>query len=90
MFVVISYDVKDDKRRLKIHKALKDYGEWVQYSVFECNIKKTDLLKLRHRLKKLLKDDEDSVRFYTLCQTCKPKVERIGGSMPREGNTVVV
>ncbi len=91
MYLVISYDIKDDKRRLNIHKALKDYGTWVQYSVFECNLKKTEYLYLRHRLKQLLGDDnEDSIRFYRLCEECQRKIERIGGSVPREGVTVVV
>lgn len=90
MYLVISYDIKDDKRRLNIHKVLKNYGLWVQYSVFECDLKKTEYLYLRHRLKQLLDDEEDSIRFYRLCETCKPKIERIGGIVPREGVTVVV
>ncbi len=91
MYIVISYDIQNDKRRTKIHKALKDYGQWVQYSVFECHLKKEEFLKLRHRLKKLLEDDEtDSLRFYLLCEECKQKVERIGGIVPQDGKTVVV
>jgi CRISPR-associated protein Cas2 len=91
MYLVISYDIKDDRRRLKIHKALKDYGTWVQYSVFECQITRKEFLLLRHRLKKLLGDDgDDSIRFYGLCEECKEKIERIGGVIPREGGTVIV
>jgi CRISPR-associated protein Cas2 len=91
MYIVISYDIKDDKRRLKIHKALKDYGAWVQYSVFECDLKKAELLKLRHRLKKLLGEDHaDSIRFYGLCAECQQKIERIGGITPPEPGTVIV
>ncbi len=88
---MIPYDIQNDKRRTKIHKALKDYGQWVQYSVFECHLKKEEFLKLRHRLKKLLEDDETaSIRFYLLCEECKQKVERIGGIVPQDGKTVVV
>lgn len=91
MYLVISYDIKDDKRRLKVHKTLKDYGLWVQYSVFECHVTKVQYLYLRHRLKQLLDDDEeDSIRFYRLCEQCKQKIERIGGIVPREGKTVIV
>src|SRR5262245_458600 len=35
VFVVISYDIADDKRRGRIFKALKNFGQWMQYSVFE-------------------------------------------------------
>jgi CRISPR-associated protein Cas2 len=91
MHIVISYDIKDDKRRLKIHKALKDYGTWVQYSVFECRLKKKELLRLRHRLKQLLGDDpDDSIRFYGLCEECTAKIERIGGVVPPEDGAIIV
>ena len=36
MHILISYDISEDKRRTKIHKMLKSYGQWMQYSVFEC------------------------------------------------------
>jgi CRISPR-associated protein Cas2 len=91
MYLVISYDIKDDKRRLKIHKLLKNYGTWVQYSVFECNLQLRDFLRLRHRLKKLLgKETDDSIRFYGLCTECVRKIERIGGITPEEKTTVIV
>ncbi|WP_081980628.1 CRISPR-associated endonuclease Cas2 [Neosynechococcus sphagnicola] len=28
MYVVISYDIPEVKRRNKIHKVLKSYGQW--------------------------------------------------------------
>jgi CRISPR-associated protein Cas2 len=50
MNVVISYDISDDKRRTKIHSILKSYGQWVQYSIFECELTDTQYAKLRSRL----------------------------------------
>jgi CRISPR-associated protein Cas2 len=84
MFVVVSYDVSEDKRRTKIHSILKSYGQWMQYSVFECDLTKTEYAKLRSRLSKLIKPETDSVRFYFLCGGCQPKVERIGGEQVRD------
>jgi CRISPR-associated protein Cas2 len=84
MFVVISYDVSEDKRRTKIHKMLKSYGQWMQYSVFECNLTATDYAKLRSRLSKVIKPEQDSIRFYFLCGCCQGKVERIGGEQVRD------
>ncbi|MFN8673081.1 MAG: CRISPR-associated endonuclease Cas2 [Candidatus Sericytochromatia bacterium] len=89
-FIIISYDISDDKRRTKIHKALKAYGEWVQYSIFECNLTKTDYAKLRARLDPLIDYKNDSVRFYFVCSACKLKVERIGGKIPNEENFFMV
>lgn len=82
MFVVVSYDVKSDRRRNRIHKALKAYGEWMQFSVFECDLTEAQYLKLRHRLDELIDGTIDSIRFYFLCEGCQPKIERIGGPTP--------
>ncbi len=84
MFMTISYDISDNKRRTKIHKMLKSYGQWMQYSVFECDITDSEYAKLRSRLSKVIKPDEDSIRFYFLCACCKNKVERIGGEQVRD------
>lgn len=87
MFVVVSYDISEDKRRTKIHKMLKSYGQWMQYSVFECDLTKTDYAKMRSRLAKMIKPEEnDSIRFYFLCACCQGKVERIGGEQVRDNS----
>jgi CRISPR-associated protein Cas2 len=84
MFVVVSYDIPEDRRRTKVHKVLKSYGQWMQFSVFECNLTETQYAKLRSRLSQLIKPDQDSVRFYFLCRCCQDKVERIGGEQVRD------
>ncbi|QEI44291.1 CRISPR-associated endoribonuclease Cas2 (plasmid) [Dolichospermum sp. UHCC 0315A] len=63
MNVVISYDISEDKRRTKIHSILKSYGQWVQYSIFECELTDTQYAKLRSRLNKLIKPETDSIRL---------------------------
>ena len=84
MHMVVSYDISEDKRRTKIHKILKSYGQWMQYSVFECDITETQYAKLRSRLHKLINPEQDSIRFYFLCRCCQDKVERIGGEVVRD------
>ena len=84
MHVVVSYDIPEDERRTKIHKILKSYGQWMQYSVFECNLTEMQYAKLRSRLNKLIKPEQDSIRFYFLCRCCQDKVERIGGETVRD------
>jgi CRISPR-associated protein Cas2 len=91
VFIVISYDIKDDKRRGRIFKALKNFGQWMQYSVFECELEKSHFLKLKDRLDHLIDAKEnDSIRFYFLCENCKRQVERVGGEKPREEGAVIV
>jgi len=74
MFVVVSYDIKDDKRRNKVCDELKNYGEHVQYSVFECDISQVQIKKLQTDLSKLINRRQDSIRYYFLCQKCLDKV----------------
>ena len=87
MFVIVSYDITEDKRRTKIHDILKSYGQWMQYSLFECDLTKTQYAKLRSRLHKIIDSETDSIRFYFLCGCCQNKIERIGGEAVRD-NTV--
>lgn len=46
MYIVVSYDIPEDKRRTKIHSVLKSYGQWMQLSVFECDITLIQYAKL--------------------------------------------
>ena len=84
MQVVVTYDISEDKRRTKIHKVLKSYGQWMQFSVFECVVTRTEYARLRNRLSGLIEPEVDSIRFYFLCECCQGKVERIGGEMVRD------
>lgn len=90
MHVVVTYDVPDDKRRTKIHSVLKSYGQWMQLSVFECSLSKVEYAKLRKRLNRLIRPEEDSIRFYFLCGCCQEKVERIGGVPVRDDSIFFV
>jgi CRISPR-associated protein Cas2 len=84
MYVVVAYDISEDKRRTRIHKILKSYGQWMQFSLFECNLTETQYAKLRARLGRVIKPEQDSIRFYFLCACCQGKVERIGGEQVRD------
>lgn len=91
MFVVVSYDIKDDRRRGKIFKTLKNFGQWVQFSVFECDITKVDYLRMRDKLEKKINAEEgDSIRFYFLCENDLEKLERIGGVQPLPDDAIVL
>ena len=91
MYMVISYDIEDDKRRTRIHRILKNFGQWVQYSLFECNVTRAQYLLLRYRLDDVVhKSQRDNLRFYFLCEDCQKRVERIGGDTPYHEGTIIV
>jgi CRISPR-associated protein Cas2 len=74
-FIVVVYDISNDRRRVKLHNLLRDYGTPVQYSVFECYLKPKRADAMKARVVKLIKPKVDSVRFYTLCEACLKRVE---------------
>jgi CRISPR-associated protein Cas2 len=91
MLILVSYDIPDDRRRVKIAKTLEDFGERVQYSVFECDLEQEHLERLQRRLEKLVTEEEDSVRFYLLCARCENSVEVLGrGEVPGEPPDVYI
>lgn len=78
MFYVISYDIPDDKRRLRLAKTLLDYGTRVQYSVFECLLEPMDLSELEEKIKTIIRLEEDRVRIYNMCAACQKGIVLLG------------
>lgn len=83
-FFVIAYDTSDDRTRGKIHKLLSSYGQWTQFSLFECFLTAKEEIKLRAGIDKIADVDDDSIRLYSLCAACLAKVQTIGGDVPEE------
>lgn len=90
MLYIIAYDIPHDRRRTKVHKTLCGFGQWTQYSLFECFLDAKELVLLHDRLRKQIRPDEDSVRFYPLCGACCGKVETIGGPKPSDPVTIII
>ncbi len=78
MFVVIAYDIPDNKRRTKVMKLLEGYGAHVQESVFECDLRPRIYRQMRQRLHKMLELTADNVCVYHLCQTDIDRIEHLG------------
>lgn len=75
---LIAYDVPDDRRRTKLAHLLDDFGDRVQYSVFEIETDEQGLRILRERIMGVIKPEEDKVRLYPLCASCLAKIEDLG------------
>ena len=60
---LVTYDIRDDKRLRQVFKAMRDFGDHLQYSVFECQFTPTDLARCRHVLGELINHAEDQVLF---------------------------
>jgi CRISPR-associated protein Cas2 len=79
-FILVTYDVSDDKRRTKLHNALLSHGTPVQYSVFECLLDEPGERAMRAAVKRVIRPRQDHVRFYYLCAACLRRVETTAGA----------
>ena len=96
MLVLVSYDVstldKAGRRRLRrVAKTCKDYGQRVQFSVFECIVDPAQWTILRQKLIDEIDPESDSLRFYFLGSNWERKVEHIGAKegVQQEGPLIV-
>jgi len=83
MLVLVTYDVSivtdNGQRRLRnVAKACKDYGQRVQFSVFECEVDPAQWAVLRQRLINEIDPEVDSLRFYFLGSNWRRRIEQIG------------
>lgn len=65
MFCLIIYDIRSNKRRLKLSKLLEGYGMRVQKSCFEVDLSRNDYQSLLKDIESFYKpDEEDSIIVY--------------------------
>lgn len=62
-FVLVSYDMAEDRRRNRVAKTLRDYGDRIQYSVFCCQVNPRELHRLKQLLQDVVKGDCDRIFF---------------------------
>lgn len=63
---LVCYDICDDKRLRKVFQILRGFGDHLQYSVFECQLTRTDMVRLRAELARVIHHKEDQVLFVDL------------------------
>ncbi|MGH2400531.1 MAG: CRISPR-associated endonuclease Cas2 [bacterium] len=83
MLVLVSYDVATGdaagtRRLRRVARACADYGQRVQYSVFECLVDPEQWARLKHRLLKEFNPEADSLRFYYLGARFRNRIEHHG------------
>lgn len=73
-FVVVAYDISDDRRRSHVAKILEKVGVRINFSVFECLLTDAQYEKLRKDIGNKIKPKEDSVVYYPICLDCYAKI----------------
>ena len=81
LYLVIAYDTPDDRRRARLAKLLKGFGERRQYSVFEARLTREQWAHRKGKLEALVNKEEDVLAVYFLPPEAVGRTWRIG----REG-----
>lgn len=63
---IVCYDICDPKRLRQVYKTMRGWGDHIQYSVFECQLTKMDIARLRSTLADIIHHKEDQVIFVDL------------------------
>lgn len=96
MLVLVTYDVclvqPGGARRLRrVAKACQDYGQRVQFSVFEIEVDPAQWAALKAKLESLIDREQDSVRYYYLGSNWRRRVEHVGAkAVPDLGGPLIV
>lgn len=88
---LIAYDISDPQRLRQICKTMEEYGERLQYSVFICDLSRSELVRARATVERLMKLAEDSVVIVDLGETDNARFTFIGKRrpLPSSGHRIV-
>lgn len=63
---LILYDIRNEKRLREVFNTMRSFGSRFQYSVFLCDLSKSELLALRWELKGRMNEAVDSIAIIDL------------------------
>lgn len=63
---LVCYDICNDKRLRRVFKTCRNYGDHLQYSVFECDLNEAEMVRLERELGEIINHIEDQVLFVAL------------------------
>lgn len=96
MLVLVTYDVRTSEpggaARLRgVAKACRDFGQRVQYSVFEIEVDPAQWALLKARLESIIDPERDSLRYYHLGANWRRRIEHVGAKPSTDlGGTLIV
>jgi CRISPR-associated protein Cas2 len=63
---LVCYDISDDKRLRRVFKICKNYGNHLQFSVFECDLTPSEKTEMESKLNETISLTMDQVLFIRL------------------------
>jgi len=88
---LIAYDIRDPKRLRQICKLMEEHGDRMQYSVFICDLNRSELVHLRGRAERTMDLQDDSVVIVDLGDPSGARVTFVGQrlELPNRGPQIV-
>lgn len=88
---LIAYDIADPGRLRRVCKIMEEYGERTQYSVFLCDLSRTELVHARAKVEGVMELAEDSVLIIDLGPPERTAITFIGRRrpLPTQGPRIV-
>ncbi len=80
--IIVCYDIHEPKRLLKVAALMKNYGDRVLKSVFECSLSNKGFEAMKTGVESIIDHMEDSVRYYFLCDKCLKNISVSGLGTP--------
>lgn len=95
MMILVTYDVSTQdetsaKRLRQVARQCRNYGQRVQYSVFEIEVDPAQWTMLKAKLEGIINPEMDSLRYYHLGKNWQHKVEHIGAKPVLDLNDVLL
>jgi CRISPR-associated protein Cas2 len=79
---LIAYDIREPTRLRQVCKTMEEYGERLQYSVFICDLSRSELVHARARVERQMDLSKDSVVIVDLGDVDGARFTFIGQRRP--------
>ena len=88
---LLAYDIRDPQRLRRICKLMEAHGERLQYSVFVCDLSRTELMHLRAASEDIMNLGIDSVVIIDLGDVSEARFTFVGhhDPLPQRGDQIV-
>ena len=88
---LIAYDIREPRRLRRVCKVMEGYGDRLQYSVFVCDLSRSELLHARADTEEQMKLTEDSLVIVDLGDVKDARFTFVGQRRPLpNGDTKIV
>lgn len=63
---LVTYDIRDPKRLRRVFRTMRNWGNHLQLSVFECELNRTELVRLKASLNEVINSAQDQILLIEL------------------------